>query len=186
MGTHFVYGEFMMVQPREASELCSKSEWELVESSFYPIVETLPRSGLKSRLDRARKLYRKTIDLVSLQHSDSRKRTTRRKTEIFAEAVDRFEATLNPLENAPSIERSTKDDHNKGIDEEIRSLNIEALREALLERTDREFQSRKNQALSVLGVRGEQQGQKSGARNIQSHVGSVNRRQQGRRDTKNR
>jgi hypothetical protein len=172
----------MMIQPSEASELCSKSEWELVESSFCPMVETLPRSGLKSRLDRTRKLHRKTTDLVSLQHSDSRKRTTRRKTEMFAEAVDRFEATLNRLENAPSIGRSTKDVHNTRRDEQTRSLNMEALRE----RTDREFESRKIQALSVLGVRGEQQGQKSGARHIQSHVGSVNRRQQGRRDTKNR
>jgi hypothetical protein len=73
MRTDFVYGGFMMIQPREASELCSKSEWELVESSFCPMVETLPRSALKSRLDRARKLYRKTTDLVGLQHSDSRK-----------------------------------------------------------------------------------------------------------------
>jgi hypothetical protein len=101
---------------------------------------------------------------------------------MFAEAIGRFEATLNLLENAPSIERSTKDVHNKRIDEETRSLNMEALRE----RSDREFESRKSQALSALGVRGEQQGQKSGAKHIQSHVGSVNRRQQGRRDTKNR
>ena len=170
----------MMIQPSEASKLCSKSEWELVESSFLPMVETLPRSDLKSRLDRARKLYRKTTDLVSLQHSDSRKRTTRRKIEMFAEAVDRFEATL--LENAPTIEPSPKVVHHNRIDEETRSLNMEVFRE----RTDREFESRKSQALSALGVRGEQQGQKSGARHIQSHVGSANRRQQGRRDTKNR
>src|SRR5947207_383672 len=55
----------MMIQPSEARELCSKSEWALVESSFSPTVETFPRSGLKSRLDRARKLYRKTTDLLS-------------------------------------------------------------------------------------------------------------------------
>ena len=73
----------MMIQPSEARELCSKSEWALVESSFSPTVETFPRSGLKSRLDRARKLYRKTTDLVSLQHSEPRKRTTRRKVECL-------------------------------------------------------------------------------------------------------
>ena len=60
-----------MIQTSEARELCSKSEWELVESSFFPMVETLPRSGLKSRLERARKLYGKTTDLVSrLDHSN--------------------------------------------------------------------------------------------------------------------
>src|SRR3989442_1351400 len=70
MHTHFVYGGFM-IQTSEARELCSKSEWELVESSFFPMVETLPRSGLKSRLERARKLYGKTTDLVSrLDHSN--------------------------------------------------------------------------------------------------------------------
>ena len=80
--------------------LCSKSEWELVESSFSPVVETLPPSDLKSRIDRVRKLHWKTTDLVSRQHSDSRKRTTRRKSELFAEAVARFEAALDLVENA--------------------------------------------------------------------------------------
>ena len=172
----------MMIQLSDARELCSKSEWELVDSSFPPMVETFPRSALKSRLDRARKLNQKTTDLVSLQHSESRKRTTRRKTELFAEAVDRFEAALNILENAQSVEPSPKAVHNKKMAEETRTLNMDALQE----RADRELESRKSHVLSALAVRGEQQGQKSGARQIHSHVGSVNRRQQGRRDSKNR
>jgi hypothetical protein len=171
----------MSIQPNEAQELCSKSEWELVESSFSPMVEMLLRSDLKSRLERVRKLYRKTTDLVSLQHSDSRKRTTHRKTEMFAEAGDRLEGTLNLVEGALSIEPSPKDLHNKKAHEEARSLNMAALQD----RTDRELESRKSHALAALAVQGEQQRQKSGARHIQSHVGSVNRRQQGRRDTKN-
>jgi hypothetical protein len=172
----------MKIQPSEARELCSKSEWELVESSFSPKIETLSRSALKSRLDRVRKLYRKTTDLVSLQHSESRKRTTRRKTGMFAESVDRFEAGLNLLENIQSVNPSPKGVHNKKLAEETRTLSMDALRE----RADRELVSRKSHVLSALAVRGEQQGQKSGARHIQSHIGSVNRRQQGRRDTKNR
>ena len=167
-----------MIQTSEARELCSKSEWELVESSFFPMVETLPRSGLKSRLERARKLFGKTRDLVSLQHSESRKRTTRRKTEMFAEAIKRFGATLNFVENAQSVEPAPKDVRNNKFAEETRTLNMDAL--------DRELESRKSQVLSALAVHGEQQAQKSGARHIQSHVGSVNRRQQRRRDTKNR
>ena len=168
-----------MIQPSEARELCSKSEWELVESSFSPMVETLPRSDLKSRIDRIRKLHRKTTDLVSLQHSDSRKRTTRRKTEVFAEAVARFEATLNVMENAHPASKNV--DNNK-LAKKTRTLNMDALRE----RADRELESRKRQLLPALALRGEQQGQKSGATHIQSHVGSVTRRKQTIRDAKNR
>jgi hypothetical protein len=40
--------------------------------------------------------------------------------------------------------------------------------------------------LSALAARGEQQRGRSGEKRIQSHVGSVTRRQQGIRDTKNR
>jgi hypothetical protein len=172
----------MTIQTSEARELCSKSEWELIESSFPPMVGTFPRSGLKSRLDRARKLHRKTAELVSLQHSESRKHTTRRKTEMFAEAIERFEVALNFVENTQSVEPAPKDVHNKRLAKETRTLNMDALRE----RADRELESRKSEVLSALAVHGEQQAQKSGARHIQSHVGSVNRRQQGRRDTKSR
>jgi len=172
----------MMIQPSEARGLCSKSEWELVESSFSPMVETFPRSGLKSRLDRVRKLYEKTTDLVSLQHSESRKRTTRRKSEMFAEAIDRFEATVDLVEPAQSVEPAPIDVHDMKIAEETRTLNMDALQE----RADQEPASRKSQSLSAMAVYGEQQKRRSGARGVQSHVGSANRRQQGRRDTKNR
>ena len=116
--THFVYGRFMMIQTSEALELCSESEWELIEHSFSPMVAMLPRSALKSRLGLARKLYAKTTDLVSLQHSEPRKRTTRRKIEMFAEAINRFEATLDLLENAQSVEPAPKDVHNQKRAEE--------------------------------------------------------------------
>jgi hypothetical protein len=172
----------MTIQTSEARELCSKSEWELIESSFSPMVETFPRSGLRSRLDRTKKHHTKTADLVSLQHSESRKRTTRRKTEMFAEAIERFEAALKCLENTQSVEPVPEDVHNKRLAAETRTLNMAAARE----RTDRELASRRSEVMSALAVQGEQQAQKSGARRIQSHVGSANRRQQGRRDTKNR
>jgi hypothetical protein len=173
----------MTIEPSEARGLCSNSEWALVESSFSPLLETLPASDVKSRLDRARKLYRKAVDLVSLQHSDSRKRTTRRKTEMFAGAVDRFEATLNllDLENAQGIDPALRNDNKKTADE-TRILDMDALQE----RADQDSESRKGQSLSALAVYSEQQKRKSGARGVQGHVGSVNRRQQGRRDTKNR
>ena len=161
-----------MIQPGEARELCSKSEFKLVEGSFSPMVETLLPSDLKSRIYRVRKLHRKCADLVSRQHSDSRKRTTRRKTELFAEAVGRFEATLNLVGSAHSVQPAWKNVDNKTA-EEARTLNMDALRE----RANRERVSRKSQVLSAMAVWGEQQGQKSGATHILSHVGSVTRRQ---------
>jgi len=38
-----------MIQTIEARELCSESEWELVESSFSPAVDALLSSDLKSK-----------------------------------------------------------------------------------------------------------------------------------------
>ena len=79
-----------MIQPNDARKLCSMPEWKLLESSFPPALQTLEPSDLKSKLERTRKLYRKTEELVSLQHSESRKHITRRKHSLFAEAIDRF------------------------------------------------------------------------------------------------
>ena len=172
----------MIIELNEARELCSKSEWKLVESSFFPVVETLPRSDLKSRLDRARKLCQKTTDLVSLQHSESRKRTTRRKIELFGGVVDRFEARLNVIEGPQTDEPSPKAIHDKKMAQETRKLDMDALQE----RADHEIESRKSESLSAMAFHGEQQMRKSGARAVQGHVGAVNRRQQGRRDSKNR
>ena len=169
-----------MIQPSEARELCSKSEWELIESSFSPAVETLPPSYLKSRIGRVSKLHQKCTDLVNRQHSDSRKHTTLRKTELFAEAAIRFEAGLRLAEIAHRVEPSASN-HVDNQNEETKTLNMNALRE----RADREFESRKSEVLSALTGRGEQQRSKSGERRIQSHVGSVTRRQQAKRDTKN-
>ena len=88
-----------MIQTIEARELCSESEWELVQSSFTPAVETLLSSDLKSKLGRIRKLHQKSRDVVDRQHSDTRKLTTRRKTELFAEAISRLVAAQGFLEN---------------------------------------------------------------------------------------
>ncbi len=171
----------MTIQTVEARELCSKSEWKLIESSFPPMVEAFPRSAVKSRLDRTKKHHEKTVDLVSLQHSESRKRTTRQKSQMFAEAIERFEAALKSLEDTQSGEPAAKDIHDKRLAANTQTLNRDAARE----RADRQLASRKSEVLSALEARGEQQAQKSGARHIQSHVGSANRRQQGRRDMKN-
>jgi hypothetical protein len=167
-----------MIQTTEARELCSESEWAQVESSFSQAVEALPISDLKARLGRVRKLHQKSMDVVDRQHSDARKQTTRRKTQLFAEAIGRFEAALTLLEKAHRVVAISND-----VDQE--KLAEEARESAARERADRELKSRNSHVRSAMAVRGEQQGGKSGATRIQSHVGSATRRRQAKRDTKN-
>jgi hypothetical protein len=115
---------------------------------------------------------------VDRQHSDARKLTTRRKTQLFAEAIGRFEAVLTFLEKAHRVVPiSDNVDHEK-LAEETRAASAK-------EREDRQLKSRNSHVLSAMAVRGEQQGGKSGAKRIQSHVGSATRRRQAKRDTKN-
>jgi hypothetical protein len=171
-----------MIRQDEARKLCSKSEWTLLESSFSPLVETLPPSDLKTRIKRIRKLHQKSEAAVELQHSDDRKQTTRRKIELFAEANARLEAALAFLEKAHRVAPISKTGDSEKLAEQTRTSNLKALQE----RADAERESREKHVLSAIAVRGEQQASKSGARRVQSHVGSATRRQQGRRDSKNR
>ena len=170
-----------MIQFNDARKLCSMPEWKLLESSFPPVLQTLARSDLKSQLDRTRKLYRKTEELVSLQHSESRKQITRRKHSMFAEAIDRFRDALNLKQNAGTVERVSKSTDTKVLTKKS-IVNMDALQK----RDNKEFSDRKTESLSALIDHGRQQMSKSGARGVQGHVGSANRRQQGRRDGKNR
>jgi hypothetical protein len=170
-----------MIQTSEARELCSDSEWAQVEGSFSPAVEALSPSDLKSRLGRVKKLHQKLGELVDRQHSDARKQTTRRKTRLFEEAIGRFEAALTFLEKAHRVVAISSDGDNEKLADETQALNASAARE----RAARELKSRDSHVQSAIGVRGEQQGGKSGAKRIQSHVGSAARRQQARRDKKN-
>ena len=74
-----------MIQPSEARELCSKSEWGLVESSFSPMVETFQRSGLKSRIDRI------SIRATGADHECSRSLLL----ELFSRAKTGYPLTLS-------------------------------------------------------------------------------------------
>jgi hypothetical protein len=171
----------MIIQPSEARELCSKSEWELIGSSFSTVVEELSPADLKSRIDRVGKLHRRCTDLINRQHSASRKITTRRKTELFAEVIGRLETSLKLVENANVVAPPASRNIGSKADK-MQRFDLDALRE----RADHEFENRKSEMLSALAARSEQQRGRSGAKGVQSHVGSVTRRQQGRRDTKNR
>jgi hypothetical protein len=64
-----------MIQPNEARKLCSMPEWKLLESSFSPALQILAPSDLKSKLERTRKLYRKTEELIRFNHLERRRVT---------------------------------------------------------------------------------------------------------------
>jgi hypothetical protein len=93
-----------MIESSEARELCSQSEWELVESSFSPSIEALPPADMKSRLVRAKELHGEMSGLLDLEHSEAGKLTTQRKIKVLAETIGRFEATLELVEIAQQLD----------------------------------------------------------------------------------
>jgi hypothetical protein len=160
-----------MVDLSEAHTLCSKSELNLVKSGFAPILETVTPSDLKSKIDSVKELHRKCSDTMNFLHSDSRKTMTGRKIELFAETIGRLEAALSHAETAQNVESpGGNHDAHKTVTEITPPEN-------------RQPEDRDSRILSALARRGEQSGQKSGSTRSQSHVGSIPRRQQGRRNS---
>jgi hypothetical protein len=161
----------VMVDLNKAHTLCSKLEWNLVKSSFGPPLETDTPSNLKLKINSVKTLHRTYTDMISRLHSESRISRTRQKIELFAETIGRLEAALNNAGVAQG-ELTPGNDHDRKTVMEIPSLCLNAP-------PDR----RENPISSALAHRGEQPGQKSGSTRSQSHVGSIPRRQQGRRNS---
>jgi hypothetical protein len=95
----------MPISSREARQLSTAGEWTLVESSLPAILSTLSPARLKAKIERARKLRNKYADLAKRQHRTARpKRSgqpkealnarTKRKAELFAQVLSRYEARL--------------------------------------------------------------------------------------------
>jgi len=167
-----------MIDLSEAHSLCSKSELNLVKSSFAPMLETLTPSNLRSKIEGVEKLHQKCTAMIKLLHSASRITTTRRKIELFEETIGRLEATLDK-QTAQGIEGpAVKHDDSETV-LEIPQPSLDAHPD----RDERQLEGRDSRILSVLARRGEQVGQKSGSTRAQSHVGSIPRRQQGRRNS---
>jgi|KBSMisStandDraft_5_1062788.scaffolds.fasta_scaffold10254_2 hypothetical protein len=160
-----------MVDLNNAHALCSKLEWNLVKSSFAPLVKNETPLNLKSKIDSLKALHRTYTDMISLLHSESRITKTRKKIELFAETIGRLEAALNNAEVAQGELPPENDDDAKAVIE-IPSLGLNAP-------PDR----REARILSPLAQRAEKSGHKSGSSRSQSHVNSIPRRQQGRRNS---
>jgi hypothetical protein len=132
---------------KEARELFSKSELKLVESS---------------KIDEIKVLHRKYANMIPVLHSDSRIRTTQRKVELLAEAIQRYEGALQSRGNSElPVEKS-----------EGTALDMKQPRKDPQERTER-----KSAARDV------QPGSSTGSAHRQNNWGSIPRRQQGRRNS---
>src|SRR5688572_1497836 len=160
-----------MVDLNNALPICSKLEWNLVKSSFSPLIGKDTPSNLKSKINSVKTLHQTHTDMISLLHSESRITKTRQKIELFAETIGRLEAALKNAEVAQRELPAGNDDDVKTLMENP-SLGLNAP-------SDR----RDSRISSVLAHRGEQSAQKSGSPRSQSHVGSIPRRQQGRRNS---
>jgi hypothetical protein len=98
----------MQIRQSEARRLCSLREWALVQTSFPPEVNDLPKSRLKLKVSRSRKLRQKYTDLGRRQDAQSQPRRTgmpmerfnmrtKRKAKLFTETLGRFEARLKKI-----------------------------------------------------------------------------------------
>jgi hypothetical protein len=98
----------MQIRQSEARRLCSLREWALVQTSFPPKVDDLPKSRLKLKVSRSRKLRQKYTDLGRRQDAQSQPRRTgmpmerfnmrtKRKAKLFTETLGRFEARLKKI-----------------------------------------------------------------------------------------
>ena len=160
-----------MVDLNKAHALCSKLEWNLVRSSFAPLLKTDTPLNLQSKIDSVKALHRTYTDMIGQLHSESRITKTRQKIELFAETIGRLEAALSKAELAQGELPPGNDDAVKTVVESP-SLELNAPSD-----------QRENGIPSAPAHRGEKSGQKSGSTRHQGHVGSIPRRQQGRRNS---
>jgi len=152
-----------MVDLNKAHALCSKLEWNLVRSSFAPLLKTDTPLNLQSKIDSVKALHRTYTDMIGQLHSESRITKTRQKIELFAETIGRLEAALSKAE-AAQVELP------QGNDDDVKTV---------VESPD----PRKSGVSSAPAHRGEKSAQKSRSTRPQNHVGSIPRRQQGRRNS---
>src|SRR4030095_7582603 len=84
-----------MVDLNKAQALCTKLEWNLVKSSFAPLLKTDTPLDFQLKINSVKALHRTYTDMISRLHSESRITKTRQKIELFAETIERLEAALN-------------------------------------------------------------------------------------------
>jgi len=158
-----------MIELKKAQSLCSKSEWNLVKGSFVRPAETETTLNLESKIRLVKGLHQKCTDTIAFLHSDLRITRTRQKIELFAETIARLQTALATVE-AARREASPENETDGKTVMDIPSLDLPSA-----DRAD-------SRTLSPLARRGEDRVQKSGS-TPRSHLASIPRRQQGRRNS---
>lgn len=108
----------MPINMSQAKALCSASELQLVEASRRDDLKKLTNAQLRQKITRARKLRDKWRDQAEKQRRESQEQQqaratapnerTRKKAELFAEVLRRFEEQLQKTERSADTGRSAE------------------------------------------------------------------------------
>jgi hypothetical protein len=99
------------ISKNDAKSLCTQREWELISASWAPEVNRLDAGELRNKVSLTRGLRDKFRDLAKQQAGEARGKrgprstrpsqsneNTRRKAQIFNEALSRFQDRLDRAE----------------------------------------------------------------------------------------
>ncbi len=178
----------MPVTRKTARELCTETEFRLVNASFSPEVKELSKAELKKHIQRTRNVRDKFKDLGRRQHLEakgSRKPSGRKpasgnqgtlkKAQLFEETLARFEKRLTAVE---------------AQEEKAARKAAEKTRKAALKKVVKPKSPKTSSSKSIaIQKQGQdntklRKGQAIKGVKIGSHVRAANRRSQARRDNR--
>ena len=191
-----------------ARKLATQAEWALLEVSFPPFLKDITPGRLKQKVTRARKLQDKYRDLARQQRGEARGKrkptgtraakgnaNTLVKQEIFAEALERFEAQLAKLEAKAAKELAKKETAAAKAAARKEKAAAKAGKAAPTSRksagkatkaakTRSTATARKAASASSRGARKAAVFTRTSSKKHQAHVGARGRRRQARRDSR--
>jgi hypothetical protein len=187
----------MPVAKSTARKLTTKTEWELLSSSYGDALKALTPSELKRGVVRARKLQDKNRDLAQQQRGEARgKRRARRsraskgdantrvKQEMFTEARLRFEAQLARLEAAAEreAEREARQAERKAAS--AAKAAAKKARKRPSSRSARKASAAKSSTRASRSARKASVLTRQATKAKRAHAGARGRRRQGKRDSR--
>jgi hypothetical protein len=178
-----------MIQQKEAQQLSTKTEWDLISKTFPPKLKEATAAHLKSRIVRLRRLREKYSDLYRRQKNASRGQSTgrpgeaqnartKRKAQMFDEAISRVNERLKPAASS-SVSANAAQASKAAAGPS--PLNTAATREAVVRRQQR----RKDKAASPA-VPKQTRLAVGGQKRLRGHAAAATRRSQARRDSRSR
>lgn len=171
----------MAISSPVARQICTKSELELFSESLSCNIGKLDTKALKSRVGRARKLRDKYHQRANRQNREARgKQTprrsrpaqgsaqTRKKEQLFAETLDRFDKQLAKLES-PKPKRVVKKTKKRAT-AKVATSRTAARKPASTKKATTAAKPARKKA--------------SGRTRIEKHLSAQNQRKQARRDAR--